>query len=57
MSYQLLETLRYDSLATSHPVYVPVNDPDEINEIFDHISYGKVCINSIISNRIPIFKF
>nr|XP_054751967.1 aminopeptidase N-like isoform X2 [Lytechinus pictus] len=30
-----------DSLGTSHPVRVPVNSPDEINEIFDSISYSK----------------
>ena len=31
-----------DGLATSHPVQVDVNHPDEINEIFDSISYNKV---------------
>ncbi|KAK7497860.1 hypothetical protein BaRGS_00010994 [Batillaria attramentaria] len=31
----------FDSLVTSHPVYVPVSHPDEINEIFDRISYAK----------------
>jgi aminopeptidase N len=31
-----------DSLETSHPVSVDVNDPDEINAIFDEISYTKV---------------
>lgn len=31
----------FDGLATSHPVYVPVYNPDEINEIFDTISYDK----------------
>lgn len=31
----------FDGLVTSHPVYVPVGHPDEINEIFDRISYGK----------------
>ncbi|XP_069102239.1 aminopeptidase N-like [Argopecten irradians] len=31
----------FDGLVTSHPVYVPVSHPDEINEIFDRISYGK----------------
>ena len=31
-----------DSLVTSHPILVPVNHPDEINEIFDSISYNKV---------------
>lgn len=30
-----------DSLVTSHPVQVPVNRPEEINEIFDSISYSK----------------
>ena len=32
-----------DGLANSHPIKVPVNHPDEINEIFDSISYNKVC--------------
>lgn len=31
-----------DSLSTSHPIFVPVTSPDEINEIFDEISYHKV---------------
>ena len=31
-----------DGLANSHPIRVPVNHPDEINEIFDYISYNKV---------------
>lgn len=31
-----------DGLANSHPIKVPVNHPDEINEIFDSISYNKV---------------
>ncbi|XP_030848825.1 aminopeptidase N-like [Strongylocentrotus purpuratus] len=30
-----------DALGTSHPVQVAVNSPDEINEIFDSISYSK----------------
>ena len=30
-----------DALATSHPISVKVKHPDEINEIFDRISYGK----------------
>jgi hypothetical protein len=33
--------LGLDSLATSHPVSVPVNDPKEIEAIFDTISYKK----------------
>ena len=36
------DVLDFDGLVTSHPIYVPVNNPDEINEIFDRISYAKV---------------
>ena len=36
-----------DALVTSHPIYVPVNHPDEINEIFDSISYQKVSESSL----------
>ena len=31
-----------DSLESSHPVSVEVNNPKEINFIFDSISYDKV---------------
>jgi len=30
-----------DALESSHPISVPVSHPDEINEIFDRISYSK----------------
>eukprot|EP00743_Colponemidia_sp_Colp-15_P003241 GILK01003500.1.p1 GENE.GILK01003500.1~~GILK01003500.1.p1 ORF type:complete len:878 (-),score=175.73 GILK01003500.1:57-2477(-) len=30
-----------DALKTSHPIEVPVKHPDEVNEIFDTISYAK----------------
>lgn len=30
-----------DALVTSHPIYIEVKHPDEINEIFDTISYAK----------------
>eukprot|EP00744_Colponema_vietnamica_P007049 GILI01010185.1.p2 GENE.GILI01010185.1~~GILI01010185.1.p2 ORF type:complete len:863 (+),score=319.04 GILI01010185.1:50-2638(+) len=33
--------LQLDSLSNSHPIQVDVNHPDEINEIFDTISYSK----------------
>ncbi|MCJ1394766.1 Aminopeptidase 2 mitochondrial [Xylographa bjoerkii] len=33
--------LSLDSLRSSHPIEVPVNRADEINEIFDAISYSK----------------
>lgn len=35
--------LTLDALVTSHPILLPVNHPDEINEIFDSITYNKVC--------------
>ena len=38
----LQDALEFDGFVTSHPIYVPVNNPDEINEIFDTISYSKV---------------
>lgn len=33
--------LSFDSQKSSHPIHVPVHNPDEINEIFDSISYDK----------------
>ena len=30
-----------DYLESSHPISIPVGHPDEINEIFDRISYNK----------------
>lgn len=35
------DVLSLDSLKNSHPISVKVNDPSEISEIFDHISYSK----------------
>ena len=31
-----------DSVPSSHPITTEVNDPNEINEIFDDITYTKV---------------
>ena len=33
--------LKLDSLSNSHPIEIEVNHPDEINEIFDMVSYAK----------------
>jgi aminopeptidase N len=30
-----------DALESSHPISIEVDNPDEINEIFDRISYAK----------------
>ena len=45
----LLRALHEDSLINSHPILVPVDDPAEINEIFDAISYSKVSTFNIVS--------
>lgn len=37
----MYNTFALDALQTSHPISVKVNHPNEINEIFDSISYGK----------------
>jgi len=36
--------LTLDSLNTSHPIITGATDPDEINALFDSISYEKVKI-------------
>ncbi|XP_042874237.1 aminopeptidase N-like [Penaeus japonicus] len=45
MDQFVVDTLHYvfgiDSLESSHPISIPVGHPDEINEIFDSISYYK----------------
>ena len=35
------DTFDMDSLATSHPISAKVTHPNQINELFDRISYGK----------------
>lgn len=37
------DALKLDSLVSSHPIEVEVNEAYEINEIFDDISYAKGC--------------
>ncbi|XP_076080855.1 aminopeptidase N-like [Mytilus galloprovincialis] len=37
----LQDVFNLDGLVTSHPIYVPVAHPSQINEIFDGISYKK----------------
>lgn len=39
----LAEAMGRDSLENTHPVQVPVKSPDELDQIFDAISYGKGC--------------
>lgn len=42
MSNVFFPIMHLDSVASSHSISVNVNNPDEINEIFDGITYGKV---------------
>ena len=37
----MIPALGLDALQNSHPIEVQVNDPDEVSEIFDEISYSK----------------
>lgn len=37
-----------DSVASSHPIIVPVNRPEEITAVFDSISYNKVDFNMVL---------
>ena len=37
----LAVSMKRDSLRNTHPIHVPVNTPEELEEIFDEISYGK----------------
>lgn len=39
---EIQQVLEPDSLSKSHSISVEVHDPDQINEIFDWISYAKV---------------
>ena len=41
---ELFDILQIDSVGSSHAISIDVNKPEEINEIFDDISYGKVKI-------------
>ncbi len=41
----LIPALELDALKNSHPIEVEVGHPQEIDEIFDNISYNKVRIS------------
>lgn len=38
---EIQDVFGVDALESSHPISVQVNDPNEINELFDSISYAK----------------
>lgn len=39
--HELQNVLCLDGLKSSHPISLKVNNPNEINDIFDRISYAK----------------
>lgn len=39
--HELQGVFTLDALSTSHKIWIEVDNPEEINEIFDRISYGK----------------
>ena len=41
----LRNALTLDSLNSSHPIITGATDPDEINSLFDSISYDKVTLS------------
>lgn len=53
VAIEMHDAFEFDCLVTSHPIYSPVNDPDEIAEIFDGISYSKVnnTENTMVSQK------
>lgn len=41
VTHDLIRALELDAMSNSHPIEVPVGHPDEVDEIFDAISYSK----------------
>lgn len=39
--YELHPAMQQDSSDSTHPMTNPVTTPDEINKIFDYVTYGK----------------
>lgn len=53
VSGELATGLFKDSLKTTHPIEVEINNPDEIEEVFDEISYDKGgCVLRMLENYI-----
>jgi len=51
--------LHDDSLKSSHPIEIPVKNPHEIREIFDHITYNKgSAVNRMLEHYLtePVFR-
>ena len=41
-----------DAGVSSHPIVVDVRNPDQINEVFDGISYSKVGSGGLLSMKV-----
>ena len=39
---ELHDVFNFDGLVTSHPLFVPLSNLEELRHVFDTISYGKV---------------
>jgi puromycin-sensitive aminopeptidase len=49
--------MKLDGMRSSHPIEVEVGHPDEVNEIFDHISYQKgACLIRMVSSYVGADK-
>lgn len=42
MEHELFTVMKVDATLSSHPIISQVDNPDQITEIFDGISYNKV---------------
>lgn len=51
--YELQSALSKDASISTHPMTHPVKTPEEINNIFDYVTYGK-CMYNIILYHIMI---
>jgi aminopeptidase N len=38
---EVQEAMRVDALETSHPIYMPIHQLEDISQIFDKITYNK----------------
>lgn len=54
MEQELFSVMKIDATLSSHPIISTVNNPDQITEIFDGISYNKVILSNILT--ITFFK-
>jgi len=55
---EFMSALHDDSLRNSHPIEIPVKNPQEIREIFDHITYNKgSAVNRMLEHYLGEEKF